>query len=911
MRLFAKSRLAVSVASLALAAAVLLTGCGGDDGGSTGGGSTGGGNTSTTEPEPEPPTPEPDPEPETPIENSTVYNPGETAETEKSEIEVKTSAENKVEVKNIENDTEHVYAPFNMNLKNTSDEEIDVSEKELPQFISPVATVAARAGAETDYDKLYKEGSSSSNFTITLNGKKMDAVVYVQVYDEHGNPQSGTKLKKNWTAEFTIVAKVPVEWAESEDALKVDYAPPFEEEGTTKSFWVTQDGVGAAKLTFEMDKDPDETDSSDVKYKNDEYLSTRLYKVTNNSQKDADLSGFLTAEQEDAFRNEMYQRLCELAGKKSTSELTTNEVLKYTPQVNRELLTKDEYQCTALKLEAASGTVYCVAGFDNAKEFTVLKPGQSAYLSVMLYFEGKTSVAVSYNENTVFTVTAAELDKAQDYYANVDEDGYTEIPRAELNGSHVLQKDTLNGQNGILLGGHFYLYNTTKNDIEAGNTLTTLGLTVGNISAQKIFTIGKTSDLFTAVATTTSGKSYNVDVVAAWDSTTDPLKPSTGAGLYLFTFTPTDEDETWDRVTYYYNGQMMAYLYNTNPSNPSTPDTPAETDIGNGKVYPAIGLLDDSLKEQNVAKYMNIEVGLGGYFDMGTAANGKHYIEALFQIYNYSNDITIPTENGEKTATWQGSFVDAVDSGNFTSKYLQILDGYNYAVFGFNIGDRDYSDLKPATDSEAGYSYGSLVAIIEVPENWTSINFRYSMPFDTSKYANFVLTTADDLKKNSSDGSGSGSGDSGTTTEPTEKETIKVYVQSGVSWPGESGVWLEKLTATVTNNTSQTLTSNTAEALLNSQIKGLDTDQQTEIILAEQNRCKWMQVSEYYLTDNGEGSKTVPCTVVSTVEGEKLSIEPGESKEVYIYTVRPAPEKLNQINFIYDNEIVGSMRFRH
>lgn len=908
MRLFAKSRLAVSVASLALAAAVLLTGCGGDDGGNTGGGSTGGSDNSTIEPEPEPPTPE-EPEkpeePETPIEDSTVYNPGETAETEKSEIEVNTSAENKVEVKTIENDEEHVYAPFNMNLKNTSDEEIDVSEKELPQFISPIATVAARAGAETDYDKLYKEGSSSSNFTITLNGEKMDAVVYVQVYDENGNPQSGTKLKKNWTAEFTIVAKVPAEWAESEDALKVDYAPPFEEDGTTKSFWVTQDGVGAAKLTFEMDKDPDETDSNDVKYKNDEYLSTRLYRVTNNSQKDADLSGFLTAEQQEAFRNEMYQRLCELAGKKSTGDLTTNEVLKYMPQVNRELLTKDEYQCTALKLEAASGTVYCVAGFDNAAEFTVLKPGESAYLSVMLYFEGKTSVAVSYNENTVFTVTAAELDKAQDYYANVDEDGYTEIPTAELNGGHVLQKDTLNGQNGILLGGHFYLYNTTKNDIEAGNTVTTLGLTVGNISAQKIFTIGKTSDLFTAVATTTSGKSHNVDVVAAWDSTTDPLKPSTGAGLYLFTFTPTDEDETWDRVTYYYNGQMMAYLYNTDPSNPSTPDTPAETDIGNGKVYPAIGLLDDSLKEQNVAKYMNIQVGLGGYFDKGTAANGKHYIQALFQIYNYSNDITIPTENGEKAATWQGSFVDAVDSDNFTSKYLQIQEGYNYAAIGSNMGDQDqaYSDLKPV---EGGYSYGMLAVIIEVPENWTSINFRYSMPFDTTKYANFVLTTADDLKKNSSDGGGSGSGDSG-SSEPVE-ETVKMTVKVGHSWRGEDGVWLSKLTAVVTNNTSTTLTSSTTEALLNSQTNGLTTDQKKTIILTEQNQCKWLQIVDYYVTNTGSDANTiVPCTVVSTVEGEKLSIEPGESKEVYIYTTRQ--ETIQQMNFIYDNKIIYRMKF--
>lgn len=899
MRLFAKSRLAVSVASLALAAAVLLTGCGGDDGGSTGGGSTGGGNTNTTEPEPDPePTPDPDPEPETPIENSTVYNPGETAETEKSEIAVNTSAENKVEVKTIENDAEHVYAPFNMNLKNTSDEEIDVSEKALPQFISPVATVAARAGAELDYDKLYKEGSSSSNFTITLNGEKMDAVVYVQVYDENGNPQSGTKLKKNWTAEFTIVAKVPTAWAESEDALKVDYAPPFEEDGTTKSFWVTQDGVGAAKLTFEL-VNSDET--SDTKF-NDDYMVLRVYTVKNESQKDAELTGALTKDLREQIGIEMGKRLFELSGKDEDS-ITSQDEMKYMPQVYRETLTKDEYQCTALKVETASGNASCVAVFGDDREEAVVKAGESTMIQVMLYLDAKTNVSVSYNENTVFTVTTAELDKAQDYYANIDEDGYTKIPSFSMNSNHIALQDTLNGQNGVLVGGSFIIYNTTKNSIEIGNTITSLGLMTENPTAQKIFTRGTVSDLFTAVATTTSGKSYNVDVVAMLTGSTDPLEPSAVSGLYLFTFTPTDEDEAWDRVTYYYDGQMMAYLYNTDPSNPSTPDTPAETDIGNGKVYPAIGLLDDSLKEQNVAKYMNIQVGLGGYFDMGTAANGKHYIQALFQIYNYSNDITIPTENGEKAATWQGSYVDAVDSGNFTSKYLQIQEGYNYAAIGFNMGDKDqaYSDLKPV---EGGYSYGMLTVIIEVPENWTSINFRYSMPFDTTKYANFVLTTEDDLKKNSSDGGGSGSGDS-SSSEPVE-ETVKMTVKIGHNWRGEDGVWLSKLTAVVTNNTSTTLTSSTTEALLNSQTKGLTTDQKKAIILAEQNQCKWLQIVDYYVTNTGsDANSIVPCTVVSTVEGEKLSIEPGESKEVYIYTVRP--ETLQQMNFIYDNKIIYRM----
>lgn len=898
MRLFAKSRLAVSVASLALAAAVLLTGCGGDDGGSTGGGSTGGGNTGTTEPEPEPPTPDPDPEPETPIVNSTVYNPGEKAETEKSEIEVNTSAENKVEVKNIKNDAEHVYAPFNMNLKNTSDEEIDVSEKELPQFISPVATVAARAGAETDYDKLYKEGSSSSNFTITLNGEKMDAVVYVQVYDENGNPQSGTKLKKNWTAEFTIVAKVPVGWADSEDALKVDYAPPFEEEGTTKSFWVTQDGVGAAKLTFEL-VNSDET--SDTKF-NDDYMVLRVYTVKNESQKDAELTGALTKDLREQIGIEMGKRLFELSGKDEDS-ITSQDEMKYMPQVYRETLTKDEYQCTALKVETASGNASCVAVFGDDREEAVVKAGESTMIQVMLYLDAKTNVSVSYNENTVFTVTTAELDKAQDYYANIDEDGYTKIPSFSMNSNHIALQDTLNGQNGVLVGGSFIIYNTTKNSIEIGNTITSLGLMTENPTAQKIFTRGTVSDLFTAVATTTSGKSYNVDVVAMLTGSTDPLEPSAVSGLYLFTFTPTDEDEAWDRVTYYYDGQMMAYLYNTDPSNPSTPDTPAETDIGNGKVYPAIGLLDDSLKEQNVAKYMNIQVGLGGYFDMGTADNGKHYIEALFQIYNYSNDITIPTENGEKSASYQGSPVDAVESGDFTSKYLQILDGYNYAAVGFNMGNQDYSDLKPV---EGGYSYGMLTVIIEVPENWTSINFRYSMPFDTTKYANFVLTTADDLKKNGSDGGGSGSGDSG-SSEPVE-ETVKLVVKSGRSWRREDGVWLSKITAVVTNNTSTTLTSSTTESLLNSQTNGLTTDQKMTIILAEQNQCKWLQIVDYFVTNTGsDANRIVPCTVVSTVEGEKLSIEPGESKEVYIYTVRP--ETTQQMNFIYDNKIIYRMKW--
>ena len=112
----------------------------------------------------------------------------------------------------------------------------------------------------------------------------------------------------------------------------------------------------------------------------------------------------------------------------------------------------------------------------------------------------------------------------------------------------------------------------------------------------------------------------------------------------------------------------------------------------------------------------------------------------------------------------------------------------------------------------------------------------------------------------------------------------------------------------MTNNTSTTLTSSTTEALLNSQTNGLTTDQKKTIILAEQNQCKWLQIVDYFVTNTGsDANSIVPCTVVSTVEGEKLSIEPGESKEVYIYTTRP--ETLQQMNFIYDNKIIYRMKW--
>ena len=138
MRLFAKKRVLVSVASVAIAAAVLLTGCGGDDGGSTGGGSTGG-NTSTTEPEPDPePTPDPDPEPTPdpvdpdPVETTPeqkVVNANEPMETNGGiTMGVTTGSGESKKVETVAAPNNMVYAPFNFNITNNSEKDIDLQE---------------------------------------------------------------------------------------------------------------------------------------------------------------------------------------------------------------------------------------------------------------------------------------------------------------------------------------------------------------------------------------------------------------------------------------------------------------------------------------------------------------------------------------------------------------------------------------------------------------------------------------------------------------------------------------------------------------------------------------------------------------------------------------------------------------
>ena len=245
MRLFAKKRVLVSVASVAIAAAVLLTGCGGDDGGSTGGGSTGG-NTSTTEPEPDPePTPDPDPEPTPdpvdpdPVETTPeqkVVNVNEPMETNGGiTMSVTTGSGESKKVVTVAAPNKMVYAPFNFNITNNSEKDIDLQENTQTMAMKARSLVST-VSADANYDALFDGSHTAKNFDISLDGKKVDAentASVIEVYDENGNKQDGTVLKPGWKAIIKVVVKVPEAWSQegsplNQQPINVTYNLPSE-----------------------------------------------------------------------------------------------------------------------------------------------------------------------------------------------------------------------------------------------------------------------------------------------------------------------------------------------------------------------------------------------------------------------------------------------------------------------------------------------------------------------------------------------------------------------------------------------------------------------------------------------------------------------------------------------------------
>ena len=255
MKLFSKKRsLALCAASVALAAAVLLTGCGGSDGGG-GGGSTPAPNPNPVEPvEPEEPKEEMD-------ETKTIAAPGEEIKTEAVTMKVDIADD---VAGNVQADKENniTYTPFTFNIKNTSGKRIDLKEEPVQLRARSMIALCADTQESTSLADKFNSGKPSQNLTVKMNGKDVPAKMEIQVYNAAGVKESGTVLEKEgWYAEFDVVAQVPdADWVKKNEPLKVNYTLPEQkdDEGNVTvqavdaSFAVTSNGEAPkAVLTFE------------------------------------------------------------------------------------------------------------------------------------------------------------------------------------------------------------------------------------------------------------------------------------------------------------------------------------------------------------------------------------------------------------------------------------------------------------------------------------------------------------------------------------------------------------------------------------------------------------------------------------------------------------------------------------
>lgn len=570
MKLFSHKRflrpLTLSLASVALAAAVLLTGCGPSDGGSSGGGASPKPNPSTpTQPE------EPD-QPETPeeTEQKEVAAPGEEVKTENATMKVEQEdITSKLEVDKENADT--VYAPFTFTIQNTSEGEINLKEEPAVQqkARSAIAVFAADSASGTSLKEAFNGGVTSENLTVTLNGKNVPARVAIKVYNAAGVEQpAGTTVleKQGWYAEFDVVAAVPASWAEStnEEALKVDYSLPAENEekpAIQASFAVTKTGE-APKVTLKLESET----GSYIRF--DGYnLVTRYVRITNTSTAGtADISKFMSYDEYMEMSKEISTRANEL----SAGTNKYSEVVKASSVVMKETYHNSKYTDNGIIL--SDENVTCVASLNQVKR-KYLNPNESILVQVTVYVETPADVTASFNGEKMFTITAKELsDEALAASKNVVDMRDGNYPKQKVpqllslpETSLQVKRDTLDEEEGFLFVMPVSVANMTEGNYDTRNTLTGLGVTPDTITAQKVMK-GEPAQTVTAKVILSNGEvKENLPVVTAKATGMDSnLTVDEIDTVYGFIFVPADESVDWAEVDITMTGVDTYPLTNKN-----------------------------------------------------------------------------------------------------------------------------------------------------------------------------------------------------------------------------------------------------------------------------------------------------------------------------------------------------------
>lgn len=573
MKLFSHKRflrpLTLSMASVALAAAVLLTGCGGSDGG----GSSGGG--ASPKPNPSTPTQPEEPEqPETPeeTEQKEVVAPGEEVKTENATMKVE-QEDITAKIEKDEANADTVYAPFTFSIQNTSDAPIDLKETLTAQqkARSAIAVFAADSASGTSLKEAFNSGVTSENLTVTLDGEKVPARVAINVYNDKGKEQpAGTTVleKQGWYAEFDVVAAVPASWAEStnEEALKVDYNLPAEDEekpAIQASFAVTKTGE-APKVTLDFV----ERGRTYIRFDGYTLVSFELRIDNNTSTGTADISKLMSQEENLALGTELMARSKELA----PSSNKYSDFVKGTGAAYAEVFQNAKYT-TNNGITLSNSKVSCMALDETEKHKNYLNPGERVYVQVMFYITEPVDVTASFNGQEMVSVTAKELsdeelaasertvDMRDGNYSKQDTPQLLTAPETSLQ----VKRDTLDEEEGFLFVMPVSVANITEEDYDTRNTLTGLGVTPDNITAQKVMK-GNPAQTITAKAVLSNGEvKENLPVVAAKATgVSSKLAVDEIDTVYGFVFVPADESVDWAEVDFTMTGMGTYPVTNKN-----------------------------------------------------------------------------------------------------------------------------------------------------------------------------------------------------------------------------------------------------------------------------------------------------------------------------------------------------------
>lgn len=748
MKLFSKKRsLAVCAASVALAAAVLLTGCGGSDGG-------GGGSTPTPNPNPVEPV-EPEEPKEEMDETKTIAAPGEEIKTEEVTMKVDIADDVAGNVQT-DKDANITYTQFTFHIKNTSGKRIDLYEEPVQLRARSMIALCADTQESTSLADKFNSGKQSQNLTVKMNGTEVPAKVEIQVYNAAGGKESGTVLEEmGWYAEFDVVAQVPdADWVKNNEPLKVDYTLPEQKDGegnvtvqaVSASFAVTSNGEAPkAVLTFEDQTAIGLGSSAYVEY-DDFYMVNHIITITNNenSASAVDISGFMGKEETQAMAAALQARATELAN----AATTYSGMLKAAAQANQEMYTSGKYNSKAV--EITSGAPCVAAQNPNTAKKKYLNPGESVQVQVSVYVEKNTKCGftATFDGNEMFTVKDEDYNNlTEENSTKITSDNYTKFPQVvgQIGANAIWQKEGETA--GQLIQVNAAVANSTSNDFNTQNTLTALGIMdreqLSDLTLAKVRS-GNAAATITATVYTKNGKTYaNLPVVVARGNGVDPiLKQDQIDRLFAFTFVPCGESNEWTYIAFYMtvDGKPVNMLSFANPNQSTTPSEPSDgKDIGNGKLYPAI-------KDQSQSSLANMVLYNGNYLAMSGYVKNRgvaNRISVEMAVVNASDTgATFPLENAYVSGSQQSYKYE-------DSKYLTI-EGSSEKVQVLTFLYDDSADALSVNDRAL------IHATFGVPEGWSEVILRYTFP--DGSYARFRLTPDDDMNKSSGGDSGSGSG---------------------------------------------------------------------------------------------------------------------------------------------------------